>query len=145
MAVATKEVLNEDDGVFFAKVYKNPKGEFTLKLAGYELQDHVKYGKHLKLQFEIMDAGEFEGQGVSLTIWPNQKTMKLEPTYGSKPNNFARVQIALMGAPLRAGESINFKKLVESGTKIKAYIKEDVKEDGTRWPKIDVESLEPVR
>jgi hypothetical protein len=50
-----------------------------------------------------------------------------------------------MGAPLRAGESINFKKLVESGTKIKAYIKEDVKEDGTRWPKIDVESLEPVR
>lgn len=142
--MAAKEIQGEDDGVFFAKVYKNPKGEFTLRLAGYELQDHVKYGKHLRLKFEITDDGEFEGQEVQLTIWPNQKTMKLEPTYGSKPNNFARVQIALMGGPLKSGEAINFKKLVTSGAKIKAYIREDVKEDGTRWPKIDIESLEAV-
>lgn len=146
MAAAKDEpIFDEDDGVFFAKVYKNPKGEFTLKLDSYELQDHTKYGKHLRLNFEITDDGEFKGQHVNLTIWPNQKTMKLEPTYGTKPNNFARVQIALMGAPLRAGESINFKKLVQGGAMMRAYIKEDVKEDGTRWPKIDVESLEHVR
>ena len=135
---------NPEEGLFFAKTFKNPKGEFTLALDNYELREHVKYGTSISLRFKIADEGEFEGQFVSLTIWPSPKTKRLEPTYGTKPNNFARVQMALMGRKLKDGEPVNFKSLLASGAKMRAFVKEDVKEDGSRWPKIDVETMEHV-
>jgi hypothetical protein len=145
-ATAVKAPLESspEDGIFYQKTYKNPKGEFTLVLDDYELREHAKYGMSISLRFKIADEGEFQGQGVSLTLWPSPKTKKLEPTYGAKPNNFARVQIALMGRKLKEGEPINFKSLLASGATMRAFVKEDVKEDGSRWPKIDVETMEHV-
>jgi len=148
--MATKQAVNvpvesdPEEGIFFSKQYKNPKGEFTLKLDSYELREHVKYGTTISLKFKIADEGEFKGHTVGLTIWPNQKTNRLEPTYGQKPNNFARVQMALMGRKLKDGEPLNFKKLVEDEAAMRAFVREDVKEDGSRWPKIDVATMEPV-
>jgi len=146
MAASKGAILenNPEEGVFFGKTYKNPKGEIVLKLDGYEVREHTKYGTSLQVKFVIVDEGEFEGQTVSVTVWPNQNTGKLEPTYGTKPNNFARLQMALMGRKLRDGEPLNLKKLSEAGASMKAYIREDVKEDGSRWPKVDLNTLEPV-
>ncbi len=136
-----------ETGVFSPRTYVNPKGELTLKITDFKLNEHPTYGTTLRVYFEVMTAGEYEGMQVSFTIWPSKSSNKIELSYGGKATNLAKLALALMNnVKVEDGKALNLRALVDAGAMCRGYIL-DGKPDtqGRVFPKLNWDSLEPVK
>ena len=136
-----------ETGVFSPRTYVNPKGELTLKIVDFKLNEHPTYGTTLRVFFEVMSAGEYEGMQTSFTIWPSKSSNKIELSYGGKATNLAKLALALMnGVKVEDGKALNLRALVDAGAMCRGYILEGKPDaQGRVFPKLNWDSLEPVK
>lgn len=136
-----------ETGLFSPKVYVNPKGELTLKITDFKMSEHATFGSSLRVWFEVMNAGEYEGEQVSFTIWPSKSSGKIELSYDGRATNLAKLALALMdGVKVQPGQVLDLRALVDAGAMCRAYVA-DGKPDqhGRTFPKLNWDTVESAR